>query len=153
MPLIHYSTYVFLPGGNPAADMELTVYLTGGNVAVPLRADKAGTTPLANPVMTNADGLVAFYAPPADYSVWIAGTVWPLTVDPAETDPAWPGTFIHTQSTPATTWTIDHWFGIEPSTTVLVDGQRAEADVQHPDGMTTVLTFGAPTPGVAYLRR
>ena len=153
MPLIHYSTYVFLPGGFPAANMELEVMLTGGNVAVPLRADKAGTTPQANPVMTDEFGLVTFYAPPGDYSVWLAGTVWPLTVDETESDPAWPGTFIHHQLTPSSVWTIDHWFGVQPAVTALAAGQRVETDVEHPSPTQTVLTFGAPQAGTAYLRR
>ena len=153
MPLIKYSTYVSYPGGGPAADVELTVYLTGGNIAVPLRADKAGTTPLANPVTTDSEGLVTFYAPPGDYSVWLAGTVWPQTVDGTENDPAWPGLFIHHQITPAAVWTVDHWFGIQPSATVLAAGQRVEADATHPSPTQTVLTFGAPQAGTAYLRR
>lgn len=153
MPLIHYSTYVFLPGGGPAADMELTVYLTGGNVAVPLRADKAGITPLDNPVTTDGDGLVSFFAPPGDYSVWLAGTVWPVIPDASETDPAWPGSFIHTQSTPAQVWTINHFFGIEPTATLVLDGTVSEAQVTHPSTTQTVITFSQSVAGTATLRR
>ena len=153
MPLIHYSQYVFYPGGGPAAFVDLEVMLTGGNIAVPLLADKAGTVPLPNPVTTDADGLVTFYAPPGDYSVWLAGTVWPLLVDDTETDAAWPGLFVHTQSTPATVWTVDHWFGVEPTVSLMVGGQEAEASVTHPSSTQTVITFSQAVSGTAHLRR
>ena len=153
MPLIHYTQYVFYPGGNPAANIELPVYLAGGNVAVPLRADKAGTTPLANPVMTDSDGRVTFYAPPGDYTVWLAGTVWLMLPDETETDPAWPGTFVHTQTVPATVWNVAHYFGIEPAVDVVTDDAEIQGEVSHPDDEHTVITFGAPITGVARLRR
>lgn len=153
MPLIKYSTYVYLPGGNPAANLPCPVYLAGGNQLVPLRADKAGMTPLPNPPTTDADGLVEFYAPPGDYTSWLAGAPVLLTVAEDEADECWPGTFIHEQATLSATWTINHYFGIQPQATVLVAGQRAEVDVMHPDANTTVLTLGAPAVGVALLRR
>lgn len=153
MPLIKYATYVFLPNGNPAANVPCPVYLAGGNILVPLRADKAGTTPLSQPPVADGDGLLTFYAPPGDYTTWIAGTPVLLVVADDETDPSWPGLFIHDQSTPQATWTVDHYFGVEPSVSCLVAGQHIEADVTHPDTETTVITFAAPTVGVAYLRR
>lgn len=151
MPLIKYSQYLFLPGGNPAANLPMTVYLAGGNVAVPLRADKAGTTPKPNPSNTDGDGYLEFYAPPGDYTTWIAGTASVFLPD--DPDPAWPGVFIHEQNTLSATWTVSHYFGIQPQATVLVAGQRTEVDVHHPDDNTTVLTLGAPAAGVALLRR
>jgi len=153
MPLIHYTQYVYYPGGGPAADVELTVYIAGGNVAVPLRADKAGTTPLANPVTTDGDGLVSFYAPPGDYTVWLAGTVSFMLPDATETDSAWPGLFVHEQSTPATVWTVNHFFGVQPAVSLMVGGQEAEASVSHPSATQTVITFSQAVSGTAHLRR
>jgi len=153
MPLIKYSQYVYYPGGGPAAFVDLKVMLTGGNVAVPLLADKAGTSPLPNPVTTDAEGLVTFYAPPGDYSVWLGGAAWPLLVDDTETDPAWPGTFVHEQTTPAVSWSVAHHFGTEPSVDVITDDVETKGEVSHPDDEHTVITFGSPTTGVARLRR
>ena len=153
MPLIRHSQYVFYPGGGPASGILLGVNLRGGNQLVPLFSNKAGTTPQANPVTTGPYGEVDFYAAPGDYVVWLAGESFPVPVDASETDESWPDTFVHTQATPATSWTIGHHFGVRPSVTILVEDRVTEADVTHTDDETAVVTFGAPTGGVALLRR
>jgi hypothetical protein len=153
MPLIHYATYIYFAGGNPAASTPCPVYLAGGNQLVPLRADKAGTVPLAQPPVTDGDGLLVFYAPPGDYTTWISGTPVLLTVDPLETDEAWPNTFVHMQTVAATTWTIDHWFGIKPQVMIDVGNSQVEAEVDHPSLTQTTLTFSSAQSGAAYLRR
>lgn len=153
MPLIKYSQYLTFPDGLPASNYSTSVRLLGGNVLVPTFIDKAGTTPLANPTTTDVDGLREFYAAPGAFYTDIAGNVFHYAVDATETDPAWPGTFVHTQTTAATQWTVAHHFGVEPSVSVLVDGQVTDADVAHTDEEITVITFGVPAMGTAYLRR
>lgn len=153
MPLIHYSQYLAYADGTPAANALFPVKLLGGNVLVPLFSDKAGTTPLANPAMTDVDGLLTFFAAPGEYATDISGNVFHYDVDPTEPDDAWPGTFVHDQDVAAAVWTIAHHFGAPPAVTVLVAGQVAEADVTHLDPEHTTITFGAPTAGVALLRR
>lgn len=153
MPLILYSQYIAYPDGSPAAEIELPVWLLGGNQLIPLFSDKAGTTPVANPAMTDVDGLISVYAAPGALTVELAGQFFHFPVDATETDPAWPGTFIHTQASSATVWTVEHHFGTEPGVDVLVGGVPVEAEVSHTDDETTVITFSAPTTGVAYLRR
>lgn len=152
MPLIRYSQYITYPDGNPAATIPLAVWLLGGNVPVPLFSNKAGTLPLPNPTMTDADGLISVYAAPATLTAELAGQVFPLLVDDTETDPAWPGVYIHTQAAPAAVWTIDHHIGVQPAVTVLIGGQVSEGDVEHPTNEQTTITFGAPATGVAHLR-
>ena len=153
MPLIHYGQYLTYADGTAVADVSVPVRLLGGNVFVPLFSDKAGTLPLANPVMTDSDGLATFYAAPGEYSTDISGNVFHYDVDPTETDQAWPGTFVHDQVVAASVWTVNHHFGAPPAVTVLLAGQVAEADVSHPDFETTLISFGAPAVGVALLRR
>lgn len=153
MPLIHYSQYLTYADGTPAANIPVPVRLLGGNVLVPLFSDKAGTVPLANPAMTDVDGLVTFYTAPGAFCTDISGNMFHYEVDEAETDESWPGTFVHDQAVAASVWTVEHHFGTPPAVTVLVAGQVAEADVTHPDFETTTITFGAPTVGVALLRR
>ena len=153
MPLIKYRQYIFNPGGDYAEGVEVMVHLCGGNVAVPLRADKSGTQPLPNPATTGEEGLLEFHAAPGHYGVWYGGTFWPLLVAEEETDPVTPDLFVHTQVTPATVWTVDHWFGTQPDVTVLVDGQPLDASITHPSATQTVITFAAPFTGVAHLRR
>jgi len=153
MPLILYSQYIAYPDGSPASEIEIPVLLLGGNQLIPLFSNKAGTTPVANPVTTDVDGLISAYAAPGALTAELAGTFFHFPVDSTETDPAWPGTFIHTQVSAATVWTVAHHFGVEPSVTVLVDDDAVEAAVSHTDDETLTITFGASTTGVAYLRR
>lgn len=153
MPLIKYGQFLTFPDGSPAAETSFPVMLLGGNVLVPVFADKAGTTPLANPVMTDTDGLLTFYAAPGCFATDVAGTFFHYLVDELEPDDAWPGTFIHEQTSPASVWTVEHHLGVEPSVQVVVLGAATEAEVSHTDEETTVITFGAPTSGTAYLRR
>lgn len=153
MPLIHYSQYIYFPGGGPAVNYSVEVTLRGGNVAVPLFSDKAGTIPLSNPTLTDNEALLSFYAPPGDYIVWLAGEEIPIPVDDTESDEAWPGTFVHEQETPSASWQISHRFGVRPSVTVLVSDQEVAPDVSHQSDESLTLTFGTPTGGVAYLRR
>jgi hypothetical protein len=153
MPLIRYFQYITYPDGKPAGGVSLPVWLLGGNQPVPLFADKAGTVPLANPVITAPDGLVDVYAAPGPLTAELAHEVFPFRVHPSEPDAAWPNTFIHTQAMAATVWTITHHFGIQPAVTNLVASEPVNAEVTHPDDETTVITFSAPTSGTAHLRR
>ena len=153
MPLIKYQRYITYPDGNPAGNRAQQIELYGGNVMIPLFSDKAGTVPLSNPVMTDADGLAEFYAAPGEFITVLAGEVFLFLVDPAEPDDAWPGVFVHEQAAPASVWTIDHHIGAPPAVTVLNSGQPVEMTVQHTTAEQTVLTFSAPTSGTALLRR
>lgn len=153
MPLIKYGQYLTYPDGSPAAEASFPVQLLGGNILVPVFSNKSGTTPLANPVLTDGDGLLIFYAAPGAFFTDIAGTLFMYPVDDAEEDDAWPGTFIHTQSTPAQVWTVAHHFGVEPHVQVVATGDAVDTEVSHDDSETTVITFGTPATGVAYLRR
>jgi hypothetical protein len=152
MPLISYECYVTYPDGTPAANREQLICLLGGNVGVPLFTNKAGTVPLANPLTTDGDGLATFFAAPGSFITELAGDIFHFTVSASEPDDAWPGVFVHEQAVPAAVWTVNHHFGIEPSATVLVSDQVTEGDVTHPTSGQTVITFGAPVAGTAYLR-
>ena len=153
MPLIQYGQYLTYPDGSPAAEASFPVMLLGGNVLVPTFSDKAGTIPLANPVLTDTDGLLTFYAAPGAYLTDVAGTLFHYLVDVTEPDDAWPGTFVHEQLFLATVWTVEHHFGVEPSAEILIDGAHVEATVAHPNSETTTLTFSSPQSGTAYFRR
>lgn len=153
MPLIKYGQFLTYPDGNPAAGASFAVRLTGGNTLVPVFADKAGTVPLANPVETDQNGLLTFYAAPGSFYTDIAGSLFHYPVDAEEQDDAWPGTFVHVQDVPATVWTVAHHFGIEPEVTVLVSATVTPGTVAHTDTHTTTITFGNPVTGTALLRR
>lgn len=153
MPLIKYSQYITYPDGNPAAFRMQEIDLLGGNIAVPLFADKAGTIPLTNPVMTDGDGLAAFYAAPGSFITVLAAEIFHFEVDPAEVDDAWPGVFVHTQLVAASVWTIDHHIGAPPAVTILQGGNVIEGEIDHASAEQTIVTFTTPQTGVALCRR
>ena len=88
MPLIKYSQFLTFPDGNPVDTLPYPVMRLGGNVLIPTFTDKAGTTPLANPVLTDAEGLLTFYAAPGAYVTDVSGRLFQYVVDDDETDVA-----------------------------------------------------------------
>ncbi len=61
--------------------------------------------------------------------------------------------YVHEQTVPTLTWTIDHNLGFIPSV-ILLDGtgRVMVAEYQHPSVNRTVIVHGKPTAGTAYLR-
>lgn len=77
-------------------------------------------------------------------------TVTAITVGPQ--GPAGSGAFVYTQSTPATTWTINHNMGFKPAVELLDSGsQEIDGDVTHVSVNQTVVTLTPATAGVARL--
>lgn len=67
-------------------------------------------------------------------------------------DPGGGLAYIHTQSTPAATWTINHNLGYRPSVELLDSGsQEIDGDISHPTINQTVVTLSPPTAGLARL--
>lgn len=153
MPLVQYESYITLPDGHPASDRKQLIRLLGGNVDVPIFADKAGQVPLANPLTTDADGLARFYAAPGAFYTELASEIFHFTVSPDEPDDVWPGVFVHEQTTPATVWTIGHHIGVQPLVTVLQEGAEIRPVAVRLDARTADLTFGSPQSGTALFRR
>ncbi len=61
--------------------------------------------------------------------------------------------YIHTQNTPAATWTVNHALGTKPVIAVVsTTGDLLLAEIAYPNDVTTVITFGQPYAGTAYLR-
>lgn len=60
--------------------------------------------------------------------------------------------YLHTQSSPSSVWTINHNLGIRPSVELFtVGGAEFDADVQHTSINQTVVTLVAPLSGSARL--
>ena len=148
-----YTVSPLFPGGDPAAEYPVSVIIRGGNQLALLFTDQTGATAVPNPVTTDEFGVASFYAAPGDYVVHLAGADFGVNVDSSFTDPVWPGLWVHTQLTPAAAWSVAHHFGVRPQVDVVISGESAEAAVAHPDSENTTITFGAPTAGVAHLRR
>lgn len=63
------------------------------------------------------------------------------------------GSYVHTQTLASASWAVTHALNTKPSV-VVVDGggQELLAEVHYPDDNTTVIVFGTPYAGTAYLR-
>jgi hypothetical protein len=62
------------------------------------------------------------------------------------------GGYVYQQSTPATTWTINHSLGYRPSVELLDSGsQEIDGAVSHPTVNQTVITLSPATAGLARL--
>jgi len=153
MTLPLYSVALFFPGGNEAANWPVPISVRASNQDALVFADAAGDEPLDNPVTTDSMGVASFYAAPGDYVAFLAGEFFQVQVDESETEPVYPGLYVHEQATPATAWIIAHHFGVEPAVDVLLAGEATEGAVSHTDAEHTVITFGSAVAGTAHLRR
>lgn len=71
---------------------------------------------------------------------------------PGPVGPAGITAYIHTQSTAASVWTINHNLGYRPAVEVLDSGsQEIDGEVSHPTVNQTVVTLNPPTAGIARL--
>lgn len=83
-------------------------------------------------------------------TVPVASTITATTQGPQ--GPPGAGAYVFTQSSPATTWTINHNMGFRPSVELLDSGsQEIEGEVAHPSINQTVITLNPATAGVARL--
>lgn len=153
MALALYSTFLQFPGGNPAANYPVPVRPTGSNQMAPLFTNQTGTVQASNPVLTNAEGQVMFWAAPGCYDVHLSGEHIRVPLDDSFTAPVWPDLVVHEQTTPAAVWTVAHQFGVRPAVDVVTAEGVTVTDVNHVDGMTVTITFGTASTGTAYLRR
>lgn len=58
---------------------------------------------------------------------------------------------IFTQAEAASTWTITHNLGYQPSVAVMIGNEEVDTDVDYPDNNTVVILFGSPQVGTARL--
>ncbi len=71
---------------------------------------------------------------------------------PGAPGPAGGDVFVHTQSTPAATWVIDHDRGRRVHVSLLNDSDEVVfSDIEHGSLNQTTITFPAPTTGVAII--
>lgn len=61
--------------------------------------------------------------------------------------------YTHTQTVPSSSWTVAHGLGTKPGVLVIENsGQELLAEVHYPNDNQTVIVFGSPFAGTAYLR-
>lgn len=77
-----------------------------------------------------------------------------VVTPPIQPPPSNTGTFVFTQATPVTTWTIDHPFSGQFPSVTLVDntGKVIYGDIQFTSGLDQVIaTFANPVSGKAFI--
>lgn len=83
-------------------------------------------------------------------SVPVTSTVTAVTQGPQ--GPAGSGAYIHTQSTAASTWTINHNMGFRPAVELLDSGsQEIDGEITHPTVNQTVVMLNPASAGLARL--
>lgn len=66
--------------------------------------------------------------------------------------PAGTGAYVHSQSSPSTTWTINHNMGIRPAVELLdTGGQEIDGDVSHTSVNQTIVRLNPASAGIARL--
>lgn len=77
---------------------------------------------------------------------------FPFETAPGGVQPGQPGeAFVYNQNSPASTWTIVHGLGYNPSVAIMVGGEEVDAEVEYPSVTTVVIMFGTPVSGTARL--
>jgi hypothetical protein len=111
------------------------------------RLAPSSTAPGQNPRTFGLADLtdVELTSPTAGEVLKYDGTQWVDGVDGG-------AAYVFTQSSAATTWTINHNLGHVPSVEVFDSGsQEVDADVSHPSVNQTVIVFSVPLSGFARL--
>lgn len=59
------------------------------------------------------------------------------------------GTYMHTQATPSSAWTVFHQLNTRPVIDIIVDGEQQEARVTYPNMSSALIEFNSPAAGYA----
>ncbi len=60
-------------------------------------------------------------------------------------------TVVHVQSAPSMIWHVNHAFGREPNTVVVIDGEQVIADITYPTPTEVLVSFGSDQTGKVIL--
>lgn len=112
-----------------------------------------GSSTALQTLTTDQTGFVSTYLEPGQYDWLVDDYRTPFDVTaPVTVSPSPP--FIHTQSTPAATWTIPHNRGTKPDLVITLDTEpesRVYTDVTYPDLNTAVVELPSASTGKAYI--
>lgn len=90
-------------------------------------------------------------ADPSDYRyVPVAGPQGPIGPQGVQGNPGGTAQYVLTQTSPASTWVVNHNLGISPKVAIILDnGQLVLTDITYINGNSLVIDFPAPTTGKA----
>lgn len=143
---LEYST------GGPIASQPVYVRHRGSMALTDIYIDADETAEADNPVMTDAAGLLTFFAKPGYYDLVFGGVEFPITVgSPGGLDVK---SYTHVQSTPSVLWVVnwEEHLGFRPAGLKAVE---LTGDVVMPgyryDGPFLYADFDAPTSGALHM--
>ncbi len=151
---LYQDTYWF-PDGTLAAGIEARVFPRHSNVLATIWQDAGETIPAPNPILTDAGGVLTFYATPGDYWIYIGRQSFRIPLDAdGVIDDVWYETYEHIQSVPSDTWVIAHDMNANPLVAVTIGGEYIPGvSVTYTDLNNLIIQFSTPQVGTALLRR
>lgn len=153
MSLSRYTEPFTYPDGRPAAGVAVTVYHHATSTKAILYNDSEGTSPQANPVVTDVAGMLDFYIEAGFYDLSANGELFGAYVGIAAENPDYVAPVVHTQVTPSTSWVFNHQLGIQyPDVEVFVGSVRHYPAIDYNVDVATI-SFPLPATGVAIARR
>lgn len=133
--------------GTIARARPINVYVSGTNTLASLWRDLAGLQVETNPVYTDAQGNLRFFANAGAYDLEAQGFRVTITlIDESSVG----GAMEWNQTSPSAQWTIPHTLGRVPAVEVYVGGKLVGVDVDA-DASNVIVTFPSPQSGVAVL--
>jgi hypothetical protein len=144
--------------GGDAAYTEVFVFLPGSVVKAVLYGDANGLTTGANPVWTDQNGELTFFAEVGDYDIAVNGAIARVSVTGGEgggtvtpDDLARATHYHHSQTTPSDTWIINHTLGYPPGGIVVTEstGDIVSPRLIQNTASQTILSFDGASTGDA----
>jgi hypothetical protein len=145
-----------MASGRLAKNFPVDVFLPGTTTRAPLYSNQNRSAAVSNPVFTDSQGNLEFYANPGVYNLRFGSFTIQAEVEVNPIDDVGSGSevrFDYHQIAPAATWIIEHNLGKYPNWVVFLDeepGVVTLPDITHVSETLTSMEFPSPVSGSAH---